>query len=861
MSAVVQPKVTPVATDLNPVTPSDGGSKAGLCSVVLAANQPQTELDDFYRAISIREPGSVQIVVTNGLQGAPTDHAVCKPDDDFAGFAQARVVGTRPAYISMASFAHGAVNRFSGRTKANAVSLAAFWFDIEGSKEKFNRPGGAKAGYPNCESALRAVKSFISETQLRPNYVVYTGSGGIHVYWVLSAAVSPADHTPRATRLLQLATANDLLIDAQCTTDTARIMRAPGSVHQKTGHPVHVRKLQAEPYTLAEFDKLLGLENRVSGMGVTTAARQTSGINADVLSPATPYSVRLAAAKCQSLAMAMSRNGKDTPYLPWVLAAKTADLSVEGRVFAHEVSSGHPDYDPSETEKKLDSLTGGPASCEAWASAWGSAGPCASCSYRGQVKNPAIQLGAMVNTTIPGATATVPGNNLPQWVAELNQRYALCRVGSKVVVVDRRSPSMSVSGALESLGFLDLSAFRTMLSGRYVPFEKPGEKSRPLADSWLRHPDRRQYEGLVFSPGASIPERLLNLWQGFAVEPRSGDVSLWMDVLKALVPGDDERLYVLRWLAWKIQNPGGVPDTILIFRGAKGTGKNSLFDPVLTLFGRNALLADDAELIAGRFTWHLMSICFAVLDEAVFVGDPRQADRIKSRVTAKQMTYEQKGMDPVQGINRCAYVMLTNHEHVWQATCDERRAVVIDVGEGLKVQALDGNADPNVAMWWERYHAWATGDGPSHLLHMLLGLDLTGFNPRVTPKNEALRQQVEITALRDPAAAWWHQCLTEGSICWRDGGVERRVDLSEESETQVNRAHLRSSYEGSGPARGRGSGDWPSVSRKLNRWAGLSGLRKTRVRTGAGRTWTEGLPSLQQLRKGFTDSTGVRFDP
>ena len=108
-----------------------------------------------------------------------------------------------------------------------------------------------------------------------------------------------------------------------------------------------------------------------------------------------------------------------------------------------------------------------------------------------------------------------------------------------------------------------------------------------------------------------------------------------------------------------------MPDTILIFKGAKGTGKNSLFDPLILLFGRHAMLADDPELIAGRFTWHLMSLSFAVLDEAVFIGDPKQADRVKSRVTAKTMHYEQKGMDPVQGVNRCAFVMLTNHQYVW----------------------------------------------------------------------------------------------------------------------------------------------------------------------------------------------------
>jgi hypothetical protein len=260
------------------------------------------------------------------------------------------------------------------------------------------------------------------------------------------------------------------------------------------------------------------------------------------------------------------------------------------------------------------------------------------------------------------------------------------------------------------------------------------------------------------------------------------------------------------------------------------------------------MLADDPELIAGRFTWHLMSLSFAVLDEAVFIQDPRQADRIKSRVTAKTMMYEQKGMDPVMGVNRCAYVMLTNHEHAWQATTDERRAVVIEVGDGLR-----GKLD-----FWQRYHSAVSGPLPAALLHYLQAVDLAGFNPRDIPKGESLRKQVEQTALRIPAAAWWHQCLTEGSVRWRDGG-ERQALLDDCGETEIDRSALRMSYEQSAAARGRTSTDWSVVSKHLRVWAGPAGVGKVRGRAGVGgsREWHEVFPSLPVLRSAFTEVTQV----
>jgi hypothetical protein len=210
------------------------------------------------------------------------------------------------------------------------------------------------------------------------------------------------------------------------------------------------------------------------------------------------------------------------------------------------------------------------------------------------------------------------------------------------------------------------------------------------------------------------------------------------------------------------------------------------------------------------------------------------------------MHYEQKGMDPVQGVNRCAYVMLTNHEYVWQATSDERRAVVIEVGDTLR-----GNLE-----FWKSYHAWAVGDGPAALLHYLQTVDLTGFNPRDIPKGEALRKQVEQTALRSPAAAWWHQCLSEGAVRWRDG-IECVTYLDDTGETEIDRSGLRLSYEQSAAARGRASTDWAAVSKRLIVWAGDAGIRKTRVRAAAGRAWHDVLPPLHVLRAAFTAATQV----
>ena len=808
--------------------------------------------ETFFQALSVGFAGGVQGLVFSGAGGAPNDHMWNSRGVDYGQWAAAKVKGRKPAYMAMASFEPDLVHRYKGRTVENVLAVQGFWVDIEGSAEKFNKPGGENGGYPNVWAVFDAIRAFGEAVPLVPNFLVLTGSGGAHLHFVLVESLTVAEWRPRANALVALAALHDFKIDAQCTTDAARIMRAPGSLHQKTGIEVVAYKWRAEPYQIGEWDNLIGFVPGVTLVPESLKPRNGAGssINGDVLNAHAKFSYLQAAKQCSAMKEAAQRSGQSTAYPVWILAAKTADLSKEGREFAHEISCGHVDYDPGATDKKLDSLTGGPASCAAWAVAYGAGGPCESCTHHGKIKNPAVQLGGITDVAPPGAVALLAPESVPDWVSELNARFALVRHGSKMVIVDMQTPSMTGRGVVLALGYLDVMAFRQLMNGRFAPVQKSGVKQRALAEAWLAHPARRQFAGLVFAPGEKLPADILNLWQGFAVEPLVGDVAPWLKVLSALVPNEAERLYVLRWLAWKVQNPGGCPDTVLIFKGAKGTGKNSLFDPLILLFGRHAMLADDPELIAGRFTWHLMSLAFAVLDEAVFVGDPKQADRVKSRVTAKTMHYEQKGMDPVQGVNRCAYVMLTNHEYVWQATTDERRAVVLEVGEALR-----GNLE-----FWERYHDWALGSGPAALLHYLQAVDLSGFNPRQIPKGEALRLQVELTALREPVAAWWHQCLSEGAIRWRDV-TDRVFHLNTDGVTEIDSVSLRLSFEQSTAVRGRTNigNSWPAAAKRHKGWLGSAGPQKIRPRTNGGREWRDVLPELSVLRVAFTEATQIQI--
>ena len=434
------------------------------------------------------------------------------------------------------------------------------------------------------------------------------------------------------------------------------------------------------------------------------------------------------------------------------------------------------------------------------------------------------------------------------WLSEMNERRAVVRTGPDLFVMDFRTPNASTHGTGYGPELMKISTLKSMLAGQYVSVNEG--KSVPIAIAWLNHPKRNQYEGIAYAPGQTISPKLLNLWQGFPVPPMLGDVSPWLTLLNFLIPDQTLAAWIMNWLAWRVQNLDKVPGSVLIFQGKKGTGKNSLFEPIVALFGSHAMVADDPELIIGRFNSHLMTKSFVVLDEAVFAGDLRQADKVKSRITATQMVFEAKGMTPVAGSNRCAYVMLTNHDHVWQATLDERRAIVVNVTDKLR-----GDFD-----FWVPYYEWCKTIGPASLLHHLLSLDVTTFNPRQIPSGTAIEDQVALTALRDPATAWWHQCLSEGCIRWSDGALTKVVELEPDTVTGVERSALRLSYEQSAGVRGKLPVAWDVVAKRLRNWCQPHGVKECRRKTlNGGRFREDVLPSLTEMQQAFTEQTGLKF--
>jgi hypothetical protein len=329
-------------------------------------------------------------------------------------------------------------------------------------------------------------------------------------------------------------------------------------------------------------------------------------------------------------------------------------------------------------------------------------------------------------------------------IADVNTNYALVIVGDKTAIMNFEDKT--------KFRLLQVGAFKQWFSNRKVMI---GEKKIPVAEYWLTHPHRRQYEGIEFAP---IGGRTgyYNLWRGFAVEPREGNCQKFLGHLMDNVSNSDEYLYnwIVGWFAQIFQKLSSKMDTALALRGKMGVGKTKVGEVVGSLLGEHYLLVSEPRYIVGRFNSHMASLLLLHADEAFWAGDREAEGKLKDLVSGKQHNIELKGKEAFRINNYIRLFVTGNSDWIIPAGLNERRFAVVDVGtrhmqDHQYFAAIDAEMD---------------NGGREALLHYLLNFDISSVNLRDIPKTAALFEQKIKTAT--PEETWWLDTLKRGELPW-----------------------------------------------------------------------------------------------
>lgn len=121
-----------------------------------------------------------------------------------------------------------------------------------------------------------------------------------------------------------------------------------------------------------------------------------------------------------------------------------------------------------------------------------------------------------------------PADEKKQIIKEINQQYAVVMVGGKCRIMREHfdpvfnRPDITFSGIPDFHAFYSNKLFHR------------GEDEKPISHSklWFTSKQRRQYEGIVFTPPTkgkkvNAPPTYYNLWRGFGIKPKKGDWTLF----------------------------------------------------------------------------------------------------------------------------------------------------------------------------------------------------------------------------------------------------------------------------------------------------------------------------------------------
>ena len=347
----------------------------------------------------------------------------------------------------------------------------------------------------------------------------------------------------------------------------------------------------------------------------------------------------------------------------------------------------------------------------------------------------------------------------------MNEKYTAVFANGLYRIMYREGEGETANGlpwvAASKTDFINRHENRTIENGNQG---RGRSKVISLGAGWQTWAARKTADGTVldprFPPGA-ITDGKLNLWSGFAIKAEPGCCELFLKMIyEDLCSGDDAVFaYVLNWSAWKLQNPGLLPQVAIAFLGPKGAGKTTYGETMAQIFGCHGMVAEDIDQIAGRFNGHLKSKCFVYADEAVWGGDKRNESALKKLITDKEGTYEYKGVTIFDGPNHVGLVLAGNENWIVPASMDERRFCASKVS-GAHFAPPGERNHPN-RLYWNQLYTELNNGGRAAFLDAMLKRDLDGWHPREdVPTTEAMGEQ-KLQGLKE-VGRWWYEILRDG---------------------------------------------------------------------------------------------------
>jgi putative DNA primase/helicase len=235
-----------------------------------------------------------------------------------------------------------------------------------------------------------------------------------------------------------------------------------------------------------------------------------------------------------------------------------------------------------------------------------------------------------------------------------------------------------------------------------------------------------------FDPSEQDQQTKLNTWTGWPMQPKAGGCGLLLELITYLCNeegrGEEIGAWLLKWMAYPLQNPGAKMASAVIMHGPQGTGKTTVFLTLAKIYGDYSAILDQKAL-DDKFNADWANKLFVLAEEVVNGSDKWQLkNELKTLVTGEWVRVNPKNLAAYRQRNRMQLAFLSNESQPLPLDNDDRRHLVVYTPPDLGGEFYD-------ELWQE-----LNNGGTEAFYHHLMHLDLEGFHTHSRPPMTAAKQ-------------------------------------------------------------------------------------------------------------------------
>jgi hypothetical protein len=573
----------------------------------------------------------------------------------------------------------------------SAAQLTSLWADID-LKESRKENG---KNYPSLEIAMEALERL----PLPPSIVIFSGNG-IHAYWLLDAPVDAQEHQHLLNKWQVLIKGNFIdeatgkKFELDSTQDVARVLRIPGTTNSKGGKQVKIIEIdESKRYSLASVEAL------VEKVEVNRTQASNKHAVAFVLDPECKEPACLGQLRKSPKFRATWDHNRDD------LQDQTLsgyDLSIAFMAAAKEFSDQ--------------------AICDLLV-----------VHRREHGDDEKIHRPGYFQDTIARVRTSMSENETKK--DSLFGQFAY-------VLSEKRFYERKTLHDMDKEQFADKTA--RVLGSRNGPNDFLERKETLLLDSvtYLVNGSEVVNEGGY---------RKLNLWDRYIIDPKEGDVGIFLDHMNYIF-GDDRiaKEHMLDVMAHQIQKPEKKILHAPLIIGSEGVGKSILGAIQQNILGPGNTKSVDNTELSGTYNDWIRNTALVIVEELMTLGRVEQMNKLKSLITQHEVRIQRKFVATITQPNRTNFMFFSNHIDAAKLEKGERRYFV-----------HISNAIPESQEYYTRLWDFVnSNDGIAAIAHYLHARDISKFNPSNRPPVTTSKELV-IQESRSPLKATLHMLFEE----------------------------------------------------------------------------------------------------